>query len=351
MTSAQRHSRRRRMEAVARQERRVPSDASRDLRGEVGIGRAGLLRLRSSCAAQEARVLVGDEDQRLDGSAARRGRPGCRRARPEPWGPRCGSRAAGAEVRAEAPRRRLVRRVVGADDHARRGRRPGRNGSAVIRRATASGRAAAGLREVRHARAGPAVADDVHRSRARHRRAAARAGREASPPRGRRPRRRWSSRRARREAHLAASARRSPGRTMWLIVEARMGGQELHAPQAHQLDGDHAGEGAGGGAEEAGDARQPRLHVGDGTRSRPIDANRTMSRAARPARHRQPNRRRRARSAARAVGPGAARRAPGRADRGHRSGLATPNARRRGRATTATIGSWRSAATAPCRRS
>ncbi len=119
-------------------------------------------------------------------------------------------------------------------------------------------------RKVRHARAGPAVADDADRTRLAFRDAAGeqvrqRVLRTRDADAG-------SGGVAKDDQRQWVGGRHRPDRGHEVIdAEAGPRRQELRAPQPHQLHGNDAREGAGRGSDESPELNVPSIHGSHGT--------------------------------------------------------------------------------------
>ena len=117
-------------------------------------------------------------------------------------------------------------------------------------------------REVRRARSGPAVADDVHGAVLGLGHPACNEVRESVLG----SLDAHAGRRGVAENDQPQPAPTGPGVALrWdddvVDIEARMGGQELHAAKPHELHRGHTGKGADGRAEHTGNPRQPAIHA------------------------------------------------------------------------------------------
>ena len=245
------------MEIVRRERIASAPHARRGVSSQVGKGDPSRQRLRALRTSQEASELIGQEHERLDlaESAAEDRNP--RQHQLRLWRGPADLEQEPAQVEAEAARRGAVGRVIGSDDH-RNDIRRGENGlrPAIAQRAQCAGKLVP--QQVGDACPGPPVAGDVDGP-------AALGGDELGEPGRQRLLRCVDTHpgggRVAEDEHpqrLAAGAL-SPDDPV--DVEARMGGQELKATQAHHLDRDEAHEAAEQPAQDARECIEPARHV------------------------------------------------------------------------------------------
>lgn len=230
---------------------------------QIGVGGADSRGLGAADGSQQTRVLVRQEDQRLE----RRERA-AERGNPREHDPRSGCGAAdtlqrGPEIVAETARRRVVRGVVGTDDHGD-DVRAGEKGMCLAGAQGLEGSRELRADEIRHPRAGPAIAHDVDIARLG-------IGDALGQQVGERVLRMLDADTDRRRV---AEDRQAQPRTIHRALarmddvidpEAWPAGQELHAPQAHELHGDDSRERAGHRAEQPRNRDQPPVHADHGT--------------------------------------------------------------------------------------